>query len=104
MHPCWSSRGCAPCSAMFTMSGVDKTGVHRTQRHAEKAGLPRQIALTCQARNEKAITNITTNKVSESLNRLFSALGALAFGEFISAGQLPCLWLTILYIGLEMPS
>ena len=104
MHPHWSSRRCAPCSAMITMPRKDKDGVHRTQRHAEKAGLSRQIALTCQARNEKAMMNITTNKVSESLNRLFSALGALDFGEFISAGQLPCLWLTILYIGLEMPS
>ena len=89
---------------MITMSREDKIDVHRTQRHAKKAGWSRQIALTCQARNEKAMMNITTNKVSESLNLLFSALGALDFGEFMTAGQLPCLWLTILYIGLEMPS
>ena len=91
-------------SAMITVSRQDKNGVHRTQRHVKKAGWYRQIALTCQARNEKAMMNITTNKVSESLNRLISALGALDFGEFMAAGQLPCLWLTILYIGLAMPS
>ena len=104
MLPCWSARGCARRSAMIAVSRQDKSCVRRTQRHVEPAGWSRQIALTCQARNEKAMMNITTNKVSESLNRLFSALGALDFGEVMAVGQLLCLCLTILYISPAMPS